>query len=104
MQAERELEQMGFAERMEKQIGTIEALIRDKQMLTDKVETLIKQVREGEARMETMKSEMLKEFKVQAAKEREVWAAKEKVQREKWEAERVQAIRASAYQQMEPTL
>ena len=104
MQAERELEQMGFAERMEKQIGTIEALIRDKQMLTDKVETLIKQVREGDARMETMKAEMLKEFKVQAAKEREVWAAKEKVQREKWEAERVQAIRASAYQQMEPTL
>ncbi len=54
--------------------------------------------------METMKAEMLKEFKVQIAKEREVWAAKEKVQREKWEAERVQAIRASAYQQMEPTL
>jgi hypothetical protein len=54
--------------------------------------------------METMKAEMLKEFKGQATKEREVWAAKEKVQREKWEAERVQAIRASAYQQMEPTL
>lgn len=38
------------------------------------------------------------------AKEKEVWAAREKVQREKWEAEKVQAIRASAYQQMEPTL
>ena len=61
MQDEGDLEQICFAERMEKQIGTIEALIRDKQMLTDKVETPILQVREGEARMETMKVEMLKE-------------------------------------------
>ena len=54
--------------------------------------------------METRKGEMVKEFRAQVIKEREVWAAKEKVQREKWEAERVQAIRANAYQQMEPTL
>ncbi len=47
--------------------------------------------------METMKGEMVKEFRAQVIKEREVWAAKEKVQREKWEAERVQAIRANAY-------
>jgi hypothetical protein len=48
-------------------------------------------------RLEGVRGEIMKEVKVQMAKEKEVWAAREKVQREKWEAEKVQAIRASAY-------
>jgi hypothetical protein len=47
--------------------------------------------------LEGIRGEIMKEFKVQLGKEKEVWAAREKVQREKWEADKVQAIRASAY-------
>ena len=31
----------------------------------------------------------MKEFKVQLTKEKEIWAAREKVTREKWEADKV---------------
>ena len=97
MISEKESEQLSYTERMEKQISTIEVLIKDKQQLQDKVETLIKQNRDYEMRLEGMKGEIMKEFKVQLAKEKEIWGAKEKVQREKWEADKVQAIRASAF-------
>ena len=97
LHTDREAVELAYADRMEKQITTIEALIRDKQQLQDKVETLIKHNREYEVRLEGIRGEIMKEFKVQLGKEKEIWAAREKVQREKWEAEKVQAIRASAY-------
>ena len=80
---------MAYADRMEKQIATIEALIKDKQQLQDKVETLIKQNRDYEIRLEGIRGEIMKEFKVQLTKEKEIWAAREKVNREKWEADKV---------------
>jgi hypothetical protein len=43
------------------------------------VETLIKQNREHEMRLEGVRGEIMKEVKVQMAKEKEVWAAREKV-------------------------
>ena len=47
--------------------------------------------------MEGVRGEVMREVKGQLAREKEVWAAREKVHREKWEADKVQAIRASAY-------
>jgi chaperonin cofactor prefoldin len=80
---------LAYADRMEKQIATIEVLIKDKQQLQDKVETLIKQNRDYEIRLEGIRGEIMKEFKVQLTKEKEIWAAREKVNREKWEADKV---------------
>jgi hypothetical protein len=47
--------------------------------------------------VEGIRGEVMREVKGQLVREKEVWTAKEKVQREKWEADKVQAIRASAY-------
>ena len=47
--------------------------------------------------MEGVRGEVMKEVKGQLVREKEVWAAREKVHREKWEADKIQAIRASAY-------
>jgi hypothetical protein len=46
LHTDKEAVELVYADRMEKQITTIEALIRDKQQLQDKVETLIKHNRE----------------------------------------------------------
>ncbi len=90
-QAEEVRQQM--ADRIEKQLLTIEALIKDKETLSLRVEDLLRQGRERDVVSDKLMSEQADRFKREFKKEKEAWFAGEKVRREKWEAEKIREIR-----------
>ena len=82
---------------MEKQIATIEVLIRDKGLLADKVEDLFLSIRDKDSLLERQKIEMAQRYKDMLKKERDIWMAQEKIRKEKWEADKVATIKAGAF-------
>ena len=89
---------------MERQIGIIEGLLKDKAMLQDKVEELINKVRVKDNEIEATKTDLISKYQAQLKKEKESWSVQEKIRKEKWEQEKIQQIRTGAFQQLEPTI
>ena len=101
-QAEEVRHQM--ADRIEKQLHTIETLIKDKGLLAAKVEEVARQASEREALAEKGRAEMADKFKRELRKEKEAWVASEKVRKEKWESDKIREIREGTVQKLEPTI
>ena len=93
-----------MADRIEKQLSTIEVLIQDKEKLSGKVEELYKQGKEREVIAEKLRNDQAEKFKREFKKEKEAWFASEKVRRERWESDKIKEIREGTVQKLEPTI
>lgn len=58
---------------MEKQIETIESLIKDKQQFQDKVEELQRKVKDADFKLEKTKVELQEKYKKDIKREKEQW-------------------------------
>jgi 5-azacytidine-induced protein 1 len=90
--------------RIEKQLQTIEALIKDKEHLAERIEDMNKAFKDSEVKNARVRDDLEDRFKRELKKEREAWMASEKVRREKWENERIREIREGTVQKLEPTI
>lgn len=90
--------------RIEKQLQTIEDLIKDKELLAERIEEMNKAFKDSEAKNARVRDDLEDRFKRELKKEREAWMASEKVRREKWENERIREIREGTVQKLEPTI
>lgn len=93
-----------MAERIEKQLVTIESLIKDKEALQSKVEKMTSEQKEMMTKTEKALNETAERFKQQLKREKEAWIASEKVRKEKWEADKIREIREGTVQKLEPTI
>lgn len=90
--------------RFEKQLVTIENLIRDKQLLASKVEQMTNAHIDSDIQIDKIKTEFADKFKRELKKEKEAWTASEKVRKEKWEMDKIREIREGTVLKLEPTI
>lgn len=93
-----------MADRIEKQLETIQVLIRDKTELSQQIEQLAKSAKEREVVVEKLRVDEQEKFKRELRREREAWMAAEKVKREKWEAEKAKEIKEGTVSALYPTI
>jgi 5-azacytidine-induced protein 1 len=93
-----------MAERIEKQLLTIEALIKDKEAMQAKLEELARDAKERtlmhEKLVKDQEQRHLRDLKTQ----KDAWVASEKVRKERWEQEKIREIREGTVQKLEPTI
>lgn len=93
-----------MAQRIEKQVQMIEALLDDKRNLQESVEQITEKAKEMAISSEKQKKVLEDRLQVELKKNREAWMASEKVRKERWEKDKVQEIRAQTVKGLEPEI
>ena len=93
-----------MAERLEKQLQTIELLIRDKEQLQRVADERMHEAKSRQAAHDKEVAEAADKYRRELRKEREAWVASEKVRKDKWEQDKIREIREGTVQKLEPTI
>ena len=93
-----------MADRLEKQLATIEGLIKDKDNLQTRIEEQQRDMKERQIINEKLMKDAESRFQRELKNAKDAWISSEKVRKERWEQEKIKEIREGTVQKLEPTI
>ncbi len=103
-QADLQKQKKDLEQIVERNLGFIDQLVKDKRELTELCETLKTKTKEEESKSAKRIKEVEQGYAVELKKNKEAWMAAEKLRKEKWEREKTQEIKVNTTKALQPEL